>query len=349
MLTKWLESSGPESDIVVSNRIRFARNIKGIPFEIKATETDQEKILGMVSYALEELNVLKNSKLLGSQELTPLIIQSLLERHLISPDFAASKQKHAVFINNDETLSLMINEEDHIRYQVLSSGLDFELSLFQINDFDEQLERELEFAYSTELGFLTACPSNVGTGMRASVLIHLPGLVLTKEIEKVLRGILQIGLAVRGLYGEGTETKGNFFQISNQQSLGRSENEIIEIIEKAVRQVIGYEKKAREYLTQNAKIEVEDKVFRAQSILRNARIVTSEEAINLLAVLRLGVTIGIINDVSLKTINELLILTKPANLRIYYNKEMEADERDEKRATLLRNRLRGEAKKNGQN
>jgi protein arginine kinase len=270
-----------------------------------------------------------------------------LERHLVSPDFASSKQRHAVFINKDETLSLMINEEDHIRYQVLVSGLDFELGLYQIGDFDEQLENELEYAYSPELGFLTACPSNVGTGMRASVLIHLPGLVLTKEIEKVLRGIIQIGLAVRGLYGEGTETKGNFFQISNQQSLGRSENEIIEIIEKAVRQVIGYEKKAREYLMQNAQTEIEDKVFRADAILKNARIINSEEAINLLAVLRLGVVLGISTDISLKTINELLIITKPANLQIYYNKEMEPDERDDKRSTLLRSRLMKEAKNSG--
>ena len=347
MVAKWLDSSGPESDTVISNRIRLARNIKGIPFEIKATKADQEKILGMVSYALDDLNLLQTGKYYDGHELTTLVIQSLLERHLVSPDFATSKQKHAVFVNKDETLSLMINEEDHIRYQVLSSGLDFELSLFQINDFDEQLEKELEFAYSAEVGFLTACPSNVGTGMRASVLINLPGLVLTKEIEKVLRGILQIGLAVRGLYGEGTETKGNFFQVSNQQSLGRSENEIIEIIEKSVRQVIDYEKKARDYLTQNAKTEIEDKVFRAQAVLRNARIITSEEAINLLGVLRLGVTLGIITDVSLKTINELLILTKPASLQLFYNKEMEAYDRDEKRASLLRSRLRGEGEKNG--
>ena len=349
MITKWLDSSGPESDTVISNRVRLARNIKGIPFEIKATKTDQEKILGMVSYALDDLNFLKTGKYYDGSELTTLVIQSLLERHLVSPDFAASKNKHAVFINNDETLSLMINEEDHVRYQVLSSGLDFELSLFQINDFDEQLEKELEFAYSPELGFLTACPSNVGTGIRASVLINLPGLVLTKEIEKVLRGILQIGLAVRGLYGEGTETKGNFFQVSNQQSLGRSEDEIIEIIEKSVRQVIDYEKKARDYLTQNAKTEIEDKVFRAQAVLRNARIITSEEAINLLGVVRLGVVMGIITDVSLKTINELLILTRPASIQLYYNKEMEAYDLDEKRASLLRNRLRGEGEKNVQN
>ncbi len=344
---KWLDSSGPESDIVVSNRIRLARNIKGIPFEIKATKADQDKILGMVNYALDDLNLLKTGKFYDGASLKPLVIQSLLEKHLISPDFAAAKQKHAVFINNDETLSLMINEEDHIRYQFLSSGLDFELSLFQINDFDEQLEKELEFAYSKELGFLTACPSNVGNGMRASVLIHLPGLVLTKEIEKVIRGVLQIGLAVRGLYGEGTETKGNFFQVSNQQSLGRSENEIIEVIEKSVRQVIDYEKKAREYLMQNAKIEIEDKVFRAYAILSNARILTSEEAINFLGVLRLGVALGIVTDINFKTINELIILTKPANIQLYYNKEMKAEERDEKRAALLRNRLRGEVKENG--
>lgn len=344
MVAKWLTSQGPESDVVISNRIRLARNLKGFPFEIKTTKTDQEKILGMVSYALEELNLLKTGKFLTSQELTPLILQSLLERHLVSPDFIVSKQQHAVFINNDETISLMINEEDHIRYQVLSSGLDFELSFYTINDFDEQLERELEFVYSKDLGFLTACPSNIGTGMRASVLIHLPGLVLTKEIDKVLRGVLQIGLTVRGLYGEGTETKGNFFQISNQQSLGRAESEIIEIIEKAVKQIINYERRARDYLLNNARIEIEDKVLRALAILKNARIITSEETMKLLAVLRMGIALGVVTDISLRTINELLILTRPANLQIYYNKEMAAEERDEKRATLLRERLK---EKNG--
>jgi len=340
MVAKWLKSEGPESDIVISNRIRLARNLKGFPFAMKATKTDQEKILGMVSYALEDLNLMKTGQFLTNQELTPLILQGLLERHLVSPDFVASKQKHAVFINNEETLSLMINEEDHIRYQVLQAGLDFELSFYELQDFDEQLEQELEFAYSKELGFLTACPSNVGTGMRASVLIHLPGLVLTKEIEKVLRGILQIGLTVRGLYGEGTETKGNLFQISNQQSLGRTELEIIEIIKKAVEKIISYERKARDYLLRNTRIEIEDKVWRAQAILANARIITSEEAMKLLTVLRMGVALGIVTNISLRTINELLILTKPANLQIYYNKEMPAEERDEQRATLIREKLK---------
>lgn len=340
ILPRWLDGSGPESDIVVSNRIRFARNLKGFPFEIKATKAEQEKILDIINYTLEELNLIKTGKFLTEQELTPLIIESLLEKHLVSPDFAAAKQKKAVFLNNDETLSLMVNEEDHIRYQIFSSGLDFELSLYLLSEFDEQLEKELDFAYSPELGFLTACPSNVGTGMRASVLMHLPGLVLTKEIEKVLRGILEIGLAVRGLYGEGTETKGNFFQISNQQSLGRTEAEIIEIIEKTVRKIIGYERKAREYLWQKAKTEIEDKIFRAWAILRHARIISSEEVINLLAILRLGIAIGVISELSLKTINELLILTQPATLQIYYKKEMTAEERDEKRAALLRAKLK---------
>ncbi|MEO0092651.1 MAG: protein arginine kinase [candidate division WOR-3 bacterium] len=339
MIAKWLDSSGAQSDVVISNRLRLARNLKGFPFAIKTTKSDQERIITLVNYALEDLNRLKTGRFLTQHELTPLVIQSLLERHLISPDFAVCKQQRAVFINNDETESLMINEEDHIRYQVLASGLDFKTSLARINDFDDQMAKEVEFAYSEELGFLTACPSNVGTGLRASVLVHLPGLVLTKEIEKVLRGILQIGLAVRGLYGEGTETKGNFFQVSNQQSLGRSETEIVEVIEKAVRQIINYERKARDYLYRNARIEIEDKIYRAQAILQNARIITSEEAINLLAVLRFGVTLGVISDISLKTINELLILTKPASLQLYYHKEMAPEERDEKRATLLRTRL----------
>ncbi|MDH5186126.1 MAG: protein arginine kinase [candidate division WOR-3 bacterium] len=344
---KWLDNSGPENDVVLSTRIRFARNLKNIPFEIKASQADQISVLEMVGYALEDLDLLKTGKLLNSQDLTLLYTQYLLERHLVSPDFAGSKLRHALYVDDDETLSMMVNEEDHIRYQVIASGLDFAGSLNRIVEFDDKLESELDFAYSADLGFLTACPTNVGTGMRASVLIHLPGLVLTKEIEKVLRGVIQIGLAVRGLYGEGTETKGNFFQVSNQQSLGRSETEIIEILDKAVRQVIQYERKAREYLGQNVKLEIEDKVYRAEAILKSARIITSEETMNFLGILRLGVIMAMIAEVDLKTINELMIITKPANLQIFYNQEMEPNERDEKRASLIRNRLLNREKPNG--
>jgi protein arginine kinase len=236
-------------------------------------------------------------------------------------------------------MSLMVNEEDHLRLQTLASGLDFGASLKELQSFDEVLGAGLGYAWSEQTGFLTACPTNLGTGMRASVLIHLPGLALTKEIEKILRGALQVGLAVRGLYGEGSETKGNLFQISNQVTLGKSEEEIIEVLNKITAEVVGFERKAREYLLEKLHVEIEDKVLRADAILRHARLLNSDEATNLLGVLRLGVTSGLISQPGVKLVNELMILCRPANLQVYYDREMPSQERDAVRSELVRAKL----------
>jgi protein arginine kinase len=208
-----------------------------------------------------------------------------------------------------------------------------------VQTFDDALGGELGYAFSEQLGFLTACPTNVGTGLRASVLIHLPGLVLSREIEKILRGALQVGLAVRGLFGEGTETKGNLFQISNQVTLGKSEEEIVEGVARTTQDIIGYERKMRDYLLEKLKPEIEDKVFRADAVLRSARLLTSAEATNLLGVLRLGVTTGLLPKPDLRTLNELLILCRPSNLQVYFDQEMPSQERDARRAELVRARL----------
>ncbi|MEO0074423.1 MAG: ATP--guanido phosphotransferase, partial [candidate division WOR-3 bacterium] len=206
-------------------------------------------------------------------------------------------------------------------------------------EMDERFEHEVAYAFSSDFGFLTACPTNVGTGMRASVLVHLPALVVTREIEKVLRGVLHIGLAVRGLYGEGTETKGSLFQISNQRTLGLSEFEVLESVTGICQQVIDYERKAREYLMRNLRVEVEDKVYRAMGLLKGARILTSEEATNLLALVRFGVVLGLINEVTLAEVGRLMLLVRPANLQAVLGENLMPAERDERRATLLRQRL----------
>ncbi len=347
----WLASDSSDSLTVLSSRVRYARNLANYPFPTKATVDELEEILDMVSMAIKKEEAVNkfflNIEPISIDKITPLQAEFLVERHLVSPDFlnriskkkdskATSPSGRAVFINQDETVSLMINEEDHLRFQVLSAGLNFSDSFKKLNDLDDSLESLLRFAYSPQYGFLTACPSNVGTALRASIMIHLPGLVLTKEIEKVLRAIWQIGYAVRGLYGEGTETRGYFFQISNTVCLGQSENEIIEGIEKVANQLIAHEEKARDYLTKHMKSEIEDKVFRAYAVLSAARLIASEEALNLLATVRLGVAIKIITNTSIATLNRIMFLLKPANLQVYYNQDMSPFERDEKRAALVR-------------
>ena len=336
---KWLAATGPEADVVLSTRVRLARNLAGVPFTHRAERRDHERTIEVVRWALADTGYMENGKFLDNEHLADPQGQYLIERHLASPDFVASKATRGLYISNDETTSLMVNEEDHLRFQVMASGLDFPEAFTAAAALDEKLEGQLQYAFSPEFGFLTACPTNLGTGMRASVLVHLPALVITREIEKVLRGAIHIGLAVRGLYGEGSETKGNFFQISNQKTVGQTEWEIIETIADISRQVITYERKAREYLMKKLRVEVEDKVFRSLGLLRGARVLSSDEAINLIAGLRLGVALGIVNEINLEQVTRLLILVRPANLQVLLGESMTAAERDERRATFVRETL----------
>jgi protein arginine kinase len=340
---RWLDASGPDSDIVLSTRIRLARNLAGLAFPGQAPAAEQDQVIQRTELALQKLSVYAPDRFIARSNLTPLKTSYLVERHLVSPDFAlparGSAQHRAVFVGPDETLSVMVNEEDHLRLQILASGFDLSPALAELQSFDAALGAELGYAYSETLGFLTACPTNVGTGMRASVMIHLPGLVLTREIERILRGALQVGLAVRGLFGEGTETKGNLFQISNQVALGKSEEEIVEELAKTTREVIGFERKARDYLLAHLRPEIEDKVFRAEAVLHSARLLNSSEVTNFLGLLRLGVATGLLAKPDLRLINELLILGRPANLQVYYDQELSEAERDARRAELVRARL----------
>jgi protein arginine kinase len=336
---KWLAATGPEADVVLSTRVRLARNLADVPFTHRAEPRDHERTIDAVRWALTDTGYMETGRYLDDEQLAEPQGQYLIERHLASPDFVTSKAKRALYVSNDEATSLMVNEEDHLRFQVMASGLDFPEAFTAAAALDEKLEGQLVYAFSPEFGFLTACPTNLGTGMRASVLVHLPALVITREIEKVLRGALHIGLAVRGLYGEGTETKGNFFQISNQKTVGQTEWEIIETIADISRQVISYERKAREYLMKKLRVEVEDKVFRSLGLLRSARVLSSDEAINLIASLRLGVTLGIVNEIDLEQVTRLMILVRPANLQVMLGESLTAAERDERRATFVRETL----------
>jgi protein arginine kinase len=273
-------------------------------------------------------------------ELSPIDKQFLVERHLISRELAGNSDSSAVEISEKEIFSCMINEEDHIRVQVIQSGFNLEEALRLISDLDSKMSSKLNFAYDERWGYLTACPTNVGTGMRASVMLHLPALVMTKQINRVLQTVSKLSLAVRGLYGEGSEASGNFFQISNQTTLGHSEQELVDNLARIIRQVIGYEKKARESLLSDRKMELENKIWRAYGTLDNARLISSKETINLLSLVRLGINLKIFKDIDIKTINELFIIIQPAHLQKIEKKVLDSNQRDIKRAELIRRKLK---------
>jgi protein arginine kinase len=336
---KWLEATGPFSEIVLSSRVRLARNLSGYPFVHRARVKDLKDVIVKARAATEESTHFQGGLFVDVKRLLPVDLRFLVERHLISLEMAADGQSRGLIVGEGEHLSLMINEEDHLRIQSFASGLQLERCYEAASEVDDILESRLEYAFSEKWGFLTACPTNTGTGMRASILIHLPALVLTKDIDKVLRGVNQVGLAVRGFYGEGSEVKGNFFQLSNQTTLGKSEEDMVAGLNKVAKQIIEYERNAREILVQSARLEAEDKIWRAYGILTNARTLSSDELINLCSAVRLGVGLGVIRAVSAKDLNELLILTQPAHLQKMFDSEMEPPDRDVRRAEYVRNKL----------
>ncbi|MFH2056931.1 MAG: protein arginine kinase [bacterium] len=335
----WLQAGGNEPSIVLSSRVRLARNIKGLTYPIYADQPTREKVVSFVETAIENSPSLASGAFYRSSDVEQLDRDFLVERHLISPEFIRPNALSGIFIGADEAMAIMVNEEDHLRIQTLGSGLALGEVLQRAAQIDEDLAETLDFDYDTDFGFLTSCPTNVGTGMRASILIHLAGLVLTKEIDSVIDHITKLGLVVRGFYGEGSDVWGNLFQISNQTTLGRSEIDIAESLEKITQQIIEFENKARERLVAEAKDEIADKVWRAYGILRHARVLTSEETMNLFSALRLGNALGLFDRVPLRLINELMFLTQPAHLQKYVGETLGAAERDVARASLVRERL----------
>ncbi len=333
----WLSGEGRDADIIISSRIRLARNIEGVPFLLKASSQEQLELLAHVDRALTSIFPANVKGLVKLEDLTPLEAEFLLERHLVSPFFLQSQIQRGFFASADESFSLMANEEDHLRMQMFGSGLSLKELWDKMEGIEEKLNAVLPFSYDDRYGFLTACPTNVGTGMRASLLIHLPGVVLTKEIDRVLRGVLQLGLLVRGTYGEGTETKGYLFQISNQRTLGQSESEIVDTLTKTAEQLVNYEKDARRYLENKMGTYISDKVYRSFGILKYARRLSSEETFNLISTLRLSGKR--IENIDTAKLNRLMILTKPANLQLYFGQDMTPELRDLKRADLIRESL----------
>ena len=333
-----VQFAGEDNEIIVSSRIRIARNIADIPFEVKMKAQDSRRLIEL-SRSVIEKNI--KGRFLDVKKMSSLDKESLLECHLISPAFLKMDRPAGVFITDESNISIMVNEEDHLRIQGLSYGLNLAEITGDVFKLEEKIGEDIEYAYDEDFGFITSCPTNFGTGLRASVLLHLPGLVFTNEVEKVLKGAVQIGMAVRGLYGEGSEIKGSLFQISNQHTLGLREEDLIETIVKLTHMIMDIEKKARDVIFEKAKYEFEDKIFRSLAVLKSARLISSDEVLNLLSALRFGVGVGIIKNVTLDVINEIMLVTRPANIQLYYGELLEEHERDVKRAEYIRNRLSG--------
>jgi protein arginine kinase len=334
---EWLRGTGPESDIVMCSRIRLARNLADFPFINKANRSEKADIEAAVKSAIVSANAE-----LAYQDVHGLSLldrQFLVERQLISREHAASEGPRGVAIGALENVSIMVNEEDHLRIQVMLSGLSLPDVWDRINTLDDQLEQYLTYAFSPQLGYLTACPTNVGTGIRVGVMLHLPALVQTKQIEKVFRALHKINLAVRGLYGEGTQAFGDFYQISNQQTLGKSETELIRNLTEVVPQIISYERHARQELINQRRQHLHDQVSRAYGVLKTAHTISSEETMHLLSSVRMGINLGLIDDLEIPTVNELFIHTQPAHLQKLQGRHLEVDERNIARAAYLRNRL----------
>lgn len=340
--SNWMTGSGPENDIVISSRIRVARNLSHFAFPHMLSVDKADEVIHAVSLALENKELKFTSGRLEvsrMSELSPVERQILVEKHLISPDLLQDYEKKAVALRDDEVISIMINEEDHLRVQCILPGLQLESAWEQVDKLDDGLEKTLNYAFSEQLGYLTACPTNVGTGLRASVMVHLPGLVHTDQIKNVLATVSKLGLTVRGLYGEGTEAAGNLFQISNQVTLGHTEMEIIQNLVSVTKQLLEQERTAREALYRDRREQLEDRIGRSYGILKHARLISSDEAMKRFSDVRLGIDLKIIKNVKPQLITELMVLTRPAFLIKMAGKDISAYERDVSRAKLIREKL----------
>lgn len=338
-MTKWYDESGINGDVVISSRVRIARNLENIKFPQAMTLEESELVNNKVIRAIERADEHANYDYFKIKGLSPLDRHVFVEEHLISPNLIKDFNRSSFFLKKDGKATIMVNEEDHLRIQTLMMGLKLDECWSLCSQIDDSLEETLDFAFDEKFGYLTSCPTNTGTGLRASAMIHLPSLVYTGYANNIFRAVSQIGLTVRGLYGEGTSALGNIFQISNQTTLGETEEEIIQKLKNVVIQIIDKEREMRNNLAVSRKYEVEDKLYRSLGILKYGRIMSSEEAMNLLSDVKMGIEMGIIKDVDAKDITNLMILIQPASLQKYFDREMDLQERQIKRAELVREKL----------
>lgn len=333
----WVGQLGPQQNVVLSTRVRLARNLDGYPFPGSCRPGSLGDVLSLLANRASQM---EDFTIVDMYRLHPLEAQLLVERHLISPVFASSNLPRGLVLSEDSRLSLMINEEDHLRLQCLMPGLQFEVAWQEAAQTEKFLAQELSFAFDDQFGFLTSCPSNVGTGLRASAMLHLPGLAWMNALEAMFQQIAQLGLTVRGIYGEGTPTAGHLVQISNQVTLGPSEEEIIAKIGAVCEQVIQYECSARQQLLHDRRLAMEDRCWRSLAILREARLLESAEAMEHISMLRLGVDLGLLPGLPLELLNDMLVRIRPAGLQMESGHELTPAERDVVRARLLRELLR---------
>ncbi|MGE4619569.1 MAG: protein arginine kinase [Planctomycetota bacterium] len=336
---EWLRGDGCDADLVISSRIRLARNLTDIPFTSVADDRQRSEVADRIEDALDSL---QPGLLLKTQHLEAMdrIQRSVLvERHLISRELALATGPRVVAFDKTEGVSLMGNEEDHLRLQVVKSGYRLEEAWQEMDQLEKAIDQKLQFAFDQQFGYLTACPTNVGTGFRASVMLHLPAMVITGQIEHVTRAATKMHLAVRGLFGEGTEAQGDFFQISNQRTLGLTEEEILENIASVLPNILSYERKLRDQLLERRRERIEDKIARAYGILSHARVITSKEALEQLSLVRLGVSMGVLSQLTMEQVNRMFLFSQPGHLQSIDGQELSTDDRDLKRADLLRNIL----------
>jgi protein arginine kinase len=337
---EWMDGDGPHHQIVISSRVRLARNLSDHPFPGWAKKAERQSVLDHLRPAIEKLPAMEGGFSVPMGDLTPVARQVLVEKHLISREQAAKSSGSAIILSADQSVSIMINEEDHLRMQALSSGLQLREVFAKIHAIDLALEDRVEFAFDPRLGYLTACPTNVGTGIRASAMIHLPGLVLNEQINQIIQAVSKVHLAVRGLYGEGTEALGNLFQVSNQSTLGQREEEIIDHLARVIENIIGHERNARSTLAEKRPNMVYDHVGRAFGILSNAYSIASKEALNLLSILKLGIDLGFFPEPCRLAIDELFMETQPAHLQSSSDDKLSVEERDAIRAKIIRGKLK---------
>lgn len=338
----WSRDDGPDTDVVLSSRIRLARNLEGVPFPPAMKPEHSRTVMNAAERVVESLNAgtgLGRYMLFAIRDLSDLDRAVLVEKHLISPQHADNSRFGAVILREDECVSIMVNEEDHFRIQALSSGLQLAETLRLANAVDDVMDRVVKYAFSPQIGYLTCCPTNVGTGLRASVMLHLPALTLTGQAAEVLSAVSKLNMVVRGLYGEGTEAIGNVYQVSNQVSLGRTESDIASNLSGVARRIIEQERDARSKLMSGIGIQLEDRVFRAWGTLREARIITSEEALRLWSDVRLGVCLGLIKSLPLARLDELLVLSRPGYIQRSAGEKLEPLQRDIRRAKMIRKLL----------
>jgi len=337
---EWLQGDGPETDVVLSSRLRLARNLKEYPFLTRIGPDERAEMVGYLESEIREAFGDAELSVLRLDDLNTIDKQILVERNVISRELADAEGPCAVAFDSTETMGIMIAEEDHLRLQALRPGLDLEGAWAKVDPMDDAIEARLDYAFSPKYGYLTACPTNVGTGMRASVMMHLPALVITKHIEKVYNTVAQMSLAVRGIYGEGTHAHGDIFQVSNQITLGKDERTILEEVQAVAKTITDYERRARKSLLDKDQLRLRDRLSRDLAALKNAYLITGQEALRMLSSLRLGANLGLIKNIETRQVNELILACQPAHIQARHGKELSTEERNAVRGTLMRTRLK---------